>query len=87
MATPAVNSGINYVLEREHRQRLEEATQHVVNTKSLSIFTYGITGAGKSTLVRDILGRKKDVPKPCSGVKPAEAEGEVYIAQLTSAMA
>ena len=70
---------------RSSRSKFEEANQLktvdrlVESSKKLHIFTVGKTGAGKSSLVKDLVGpsaQRKPVPK--SGLRPVTLEAEAY---------
>ena len=67
-AMATADTGVVETLERQPPERLHEVAQRIVDVKTLTIYTYGYTGAGKSSLVRDLLGPKATkAPKACSG--------------------
>ena len=71
--------GIKDVLQAQPEEALKEAAQRLADEKSLSIFTYGETGVGKSSLVRDLLGPKAPRrPEVRSGTKSVTTETVNY---------
>ena len=71
--------GVTDTLETESDEKLREAATHICAEKSLSIFTYGKTGSGKSSLVGDILDPKAlRRPEVQAGMEPVTNETRVY---------
>ena len=73
------SAGIWDALEAQPEERLREAVKRCAGEKSLTIFTYGKTGVGKSSLVRDLLGPNAPrQPEVRSGSKPVTTETKKY---------
>ena len=84
MAGPRADSVDHISLEAELDNRspeeLDTATQAINESNTASIYTYGMGGSGKSSLIRELLGpAAKKKPNVHSGAKSVTLKKETYV--------